>query len=303
MSSVGIGEYAAIGTSFTWAISSHVHGAVSKRVGPGALTLMRTPFQIFFLLLFCLLWGGAVPALTPGNLLLICLSGFCGLALGDLLLYHSIIIIGPQMGVLLNSVSAIFTTGLGWLLLGERLPLPALGGILLITLGVGVVMLERSGSTLLPGQSIPTSKQLALGIALGIASAFFMACSFILIKKVLRSGLDPLWVTLFRCLFANLLLWGVGFLKGWTKDAMRGMRSEHKFFWMLLGSNLAGASGLWLSNVALNQAPSGIAAALIGLQPVMVTIIGALWYRKRPALQVLLGTAVAFSGSALLCLR
>jgi drug/metabolite transporter (DMT)-like permease len=47
----------------------------------------------------------------------------------------------------------------------------------------------------------------------------------------------------------------------------------------------------------------GVATTLIALQPVSVTVLGALWYRRRPTLRILTGIAVAFGGTALICLR
>lgn len=298
----GWGELAAFGTACGWALSSYVHGMVGYKVGAAGVTLLRLPFQMTVLGAACLLTG--VDTSVDGRaLLLLFLSGLTGVSIADMMLYKGMTIIGPQLGVLLISLSSVFTALFGWLFLGETLPLQAVAGIGVTLSGIAAVVSDRGGSTLLPGQDIPTPKALALGVLLVAGAAMFLAISFIFWKSAMQEGAAPLWATFIRLVFSALLLWGLGMLPGWSAHALKSLRTQPVVFRMLLSASLFSAGGMWAAGLAMDMAPAGVAATIIGLQPVLVTVAGAAWNRRRPSTRVLLGTAVAFAGTALVCLR
>lgn len=299
---IGIGELAAFATAVSWGISSQVHGVVGRMVGPVGITLLRMPYQVFFLGVMCLVLQ-AQPSMTLAALGYLAISALFGLFISDYLLYRAIYIVGPAMGVLLQSSSTIFAALLGWLILGESLPWPVVGGIAVAMLGILTVITEHSGSTLLPGQEKPEGKLLLLGAGFGLGCAASLAMSFILLKQGLQTGLDPLWATFVRLAIGSSMLWGLGSLRGWPAAALRGVREHPKVCWMLLFSCAFSALGLWCSSLALKLAPVGVAATLIGLQPITVTLIGAVWYRRLPSLRIILGSLIAFGGIALICLN
>ncbi len=121
--SVGLGELAALGTALTWGLSTQINGAVGRMVGSTGVTLLRLPYQIFFLGLMSLILG-ADTQMSWGALGLIFVSGVLGIFVSDYCLYRAISVIGPAMSVLLLSTSAIFSTLFGLFLLNERIPLP-----------------------------------------------------------------------------------------------------------------------------------------------------------------------------------
>jgi drug/metabolite transporter (DMT)-like permease len=60
---------------------------------------------------------------------------------------------------------------------------------------------------------------------------------------------------------------------------------------------------MWASCVAMQFTPAGIAATIMGLQPIWVIITSSLWERRLPSFRIVLGSLIAFSGTALVCLR
>jgi drug/metabolite transporter (DMT)-like permease len=208
--------------------------------------------------------------------------------------------IGPPMATLLDSLNACLTAVLGALLLGQSLTARILAGIAVATLGTAMVLMERTGSTLLPGQELPRGRRLTMGTILGLCSALFQSCSFILMKMALLNGVTPLWASLTQIMFGAVILWSIGLFRGWTRAAINGLRAHPAILWQLLLSNFFSAAGVWLSSVALHNAPVGIAATIMSLQPVLVMLMSAVWYRNLPSPIVLLGTVVAFGGIALL---
>lgn len=298
----GIGEIAGFGTAVTWGISNQMQSAVGMKLGSTGVTLMRMPYQIFFIGLFCIFFQ-AKTFITLEGFALLALSGILGVFLCDFFLYWSIAIIGPSTAVLILSSGTIFTTLFGWIFLNETLPFQVILGIGITLSGILCVITEHSGSTLLPGQEIPQGKKLYFGILLAALGALMLSASFILLKAGLRTGVDSLWGTFVRVLSGAVVLWTVGAMRGWIKTTIRNGKKYPKVFLMLLFSCSAGATGIWFSTVAIEKAPVGVAATLIGLQPIMVTIIGAIWYRKKPSLRIVAGSLVAFAGIAMICLR
>lgn len=293
---------AAIATALAWGVSSQVQSAVGGMIGSTSVTLLRQPYQIFFVTLLCFLMQ-ANTAVDGESFVLLFFSGVTGLCLSDYLLYWAMTIVGPSVAVLLVSTSTVFSALLGWLFLGETMPFMAVLGIGIIMSGIICVLSENRGSTLMPGQEVPQGRRLALGVVMSLVAAILLGVSFVLMKMALRSGIDPVWATFIRLCSGAAVLWTVGLFKGWPKLVLQGVRRHPKICWMLLFSCACGASGMWLSSLAVKYTPVGIAATLISLQTVSVTLIGAAWYRRMPSARVMVGILVAFSGTALVCLR
>lgn len=300
--SAGLGELAAFGTAFGWALSSYVHGMVGRMVGATGVTLLRLPFQLAILSLSCLALQVDVTVSARG-LGLLFLSGLTGLAVADYMLYKGMTILGPQLGLLLISLSSPFTALFGWLFLGEHLSLQVAAGIFFCLAGIAVVVGDKSGGTLYPGQDSPSVRAKTMGVILGASAAAFLAVSFIFWKAAMQDGTDPLWATFIRLLLAALLLWGGGLFKGWSAQAFNDLRTRPRVFRLLLGACLFSAGGMWLAGIAMGLAPAGVAATIIGLQPVLGTILVAAVNRRGPSSRVICGTLVAFAGTALICLR
>lgn len=298
----GIGELAALSTAVAWGASNQVQSAVGSKIGATGVALLRMPYQVFFLALLTVVIAPGLDLSVQGFIML-CLSGIAGIFISDLCLYKAITIIGPTTSVLILSTSTIFAMLLGWLFLQESLPVQAVAGIFVTMAGVLWVMTEHSASTLLPGQSIPTGRTRVFGFALAGIAAVSMGASFIFLKKAQQTGIDPAWAAFIRVVCGAVALWLVGAAGGWVRGVVDGLRHHPRIVWMLLFSCAAGATGIWLSSYAVAHAPVGVAATLVGLQPVMVTIIGSIWYRRRPGMRVVSGILVAFAGTALVCLR
>ncbi len=298
----GFGELAAFGTAVGWSVSSYVHGIVGQMVGAKSVTLLRLPYQTLLLTLLCVILKVETP-LDPEVVLYLFLSGLCGISLCDFMLYQAITILGPQASILLLSLSASITALFGFCFLGEQPSPQVLVGIGITTAGVFWVLAERTGSTLLPGQEPAKGRRLATGILLSLGAAVMLACGFIFLKLAMNSGVPPLWAALIRIICAGVILWGLGLIKGWSMAAISDIRAQPKVFWLLLGVSAFSAGGMWFSSVAMSKIPAGVAATIIGLQPILVAIVGAVWCRRLPSGRVVFGTLIAFCGTALVCLR
>lgn len=299
---INIGELAAFATAVSWSFSNQVNSAVGRIVGASSLTLLRLPYMIAFVGIICLILRPDL-SIDPIAIPYLVTSGVLGVVLCDFLLYSSILIIGPTMGMLILSLSAGITAIISWVFLGETLPLQAIAGIIIAIGGIAWVISEEGDSILLPGQEIPRGKALALGVILAFGAALCLAGGYTAQRVAMQTGVNALWATFIRISGGAVCLWSFGLFNGWSKKAVKGLLDNRKVRFMLFFSSGCGALGMWFSSVALSLTPAGIVATITGIQPILVALIGAFWYRRMPSFRFFVGSALAFSGIALVCLR
>ena len=300
--SLWLGELAGIGTAASWSVSNQIHSAISRTTGATGLLIVRFPFFICTIGLMCLLFGTDT-TLSLKAFWYLGLSGILGMGLCDWALYRGILITGPPLGILILSLSAAFTAIMGALFLGQSLNAQAMTGMLVILLGIGWVSTDGGDSILMPGQQVPHGKKLAEGIFMLVIAALGLASGFIFMKLALNDGTSPLWAAFIRIFPVAFLFWGLGFISGQTKTAIAHLRQNRRFLLLLPIAGVFSSMGLWFSCEAVDRIPTGVAATLIGLQPIGVTILGAIWYKKRPSFRAFSGIVIAFVGTALVCLR
>ena len=298
----GLGELAAFGAATSWGIASHLNSAVARRTGATSLAMLRLPYMIALCGLLCLVFG-VNTRIGPEAVLLLGVSGFLGIALGDVLLYRAVLIIGPTMAILVLSLSSCFTAVSGWLFLHEILPEQAVWGIGITIAGVAVVVVEHSESILMPGQAVPRGRTLLVGVGWALGAALSLTVGYLAQRMAMRTGVQPLWAGFLRASLAGVGLWALGGTLGWIRPAVRQFTDHPPIRLLLLLACFGGSVGIWASSYALANVPAGVASTITGLQPIVVAVTGAFWYRRKPTLKVVIGSLVAFGGSALVCLR
>ncbi len=329
MPALGTGELAALSTAALWAVSCQIHAILSRRLGAHTLILLRLPICI---VMFGAWWGASVlffgggvmvpgagssPGLTgltgltgaggPSTVALIslALSGVFGVALCDLLFYSGVVLVGARVALLVQSLSTVITAVLGYLFLGEAIGPMGIAGILIATGGVAWVV--GDGGTV-PEGAVPLSRAVRLrGVGLAFASALALSGGMVLSKQGLSEGVDPLFAALLRMVVAMGVFWPTAMLTGRLRPALgvvRGSSQDRRNFRLLLVASLIGpVVGVWLSLVAIGATKTGIAATLIGLEPIFIIPVAALVERRWPTPRAIAGAGIAFVGTALLCLR
>jgi drug/metabolite transporter (DMT)-like permease len=140
-----LGEAAALTTAVSWAGSSLLFTAASRRQGAAELNLVRLVGATVLL--------GAAVAVTSGSFAVpsgqtaaLVLSGLIGLSIGDLALFNGMRILGPRRAMLLMSLAPVGTGLLMVPLLGETLGLIGVAGMAVTIGGVGWVFCTASCS-------------------------------------------------------------------------------------------------------------------------------------------------------------
>jgi drug/metabolite transporter (DMT)-like permease len=295
------GEIAALGTAFLWSFTSIFFTSASRRLGSYHLNKFRIPFAAFFLAAMLLVTTGR---LLPGGIssssyTYLIASGIIGLSIGDLFLFSAFVIIGTRLTLLIFAVSPIIAALMAWPLLGERLGILPVLGIIITIAGIAWVTAERQTNSDSP---VMKPRKLGLGILLAIGAAGGQAAGLVLAKVGMADSVDPLTATFIRMIAATAAIWIFGLLKGDNIETINKIR-DHKSMLLALGGSICGPFlGVWLSLVAVKYTDTGIAAAIMATVPVMVIPLVIIFYREKVSLRAFVGAVVTAAGVALLFL-
>jgi len=253
-----------------------------------------------------LIFGTIVPDANGAQWLYMGLSGVIGLTLGDIAYFGCLVTLGPRRGVLLMSTNPIFSSIVGYFVLGEMLGAWAILGIAVTISGVVWVTLEseeRSEERLLDG------KTKAQGIMLGIGGSVGQGVGLVISKYGMldaasdpNSPLNPLSATLIRMAIAAVAIWLIVLLMRRHSGVVKAVNDRKAMGAMFGGAVFGPFLGVWLSMVAVTYAFAGVAATLMSLMPVIVVPIVWIVYKQKTTWRGFLGAAVAITGIAILFL-
>lgn len=309
-----IGHAAGLTTSLLWTMTSLFFTAAGKRIGPTAVNASRIAFAIVLLALTHRFLNGVwIPEALPRQFFLLALSGIIGLALGDQALFTAFVDIGPRRAMLIMTTAPLFAALFGWVTLGETLHGWAWFAIVLVIGGVAWVISERPRHAYQePGRHV------GRGVLLAFVAAACQAGGLLFSKQGMGHGwasaeefIRPQTATLIRMVFA-----GVGVLpilclhayrrrrRGSLVGAPARARSRRAgFAFAAAGAVVGPFLGVWMSLVASDRAPLGIAQTLCSLPPVFLLPFAALLHKEHISLRAILGAFIAVGGVALLFVR
>ncbi len=294
------GELAALGTALCWAVGSNLFAAAGRSMGSVRLNRLRISVACVFLAVALLATRGAPWPVwaTRTQVGLLALSGLIGFVFGDTWYFRSLVILGPGRASLLASTAPLFTTAIAWPLLHEVPgPLAALGMALTLG-GVWWVLNEQEHR-----HHVNVEGSAALGVLAGLLAALGQAGGYVLSKKALASGLDPLSATVIRVSSAAVAIWtlaGAERQLGHTLAAMRDRRAA----WFMAGGAFCGPFlGVTLSLTAIAFIPTGIAASITAIYPLFALLIAARFHSEKLTWRALAGTLLAIAGVVVLFRR
>lgn len=301
MLSFGVGEAAGIITAVSWALSCQVHTMAGRVIGSGGVSVARVPLYVSTVGVVALLTASNY-YIPPEALLLLACSAAMGITVGDPAFYGACLALGPRLALLLQSLSSTIAAILGWFFLDEHIGFTGAAGILITTSGVAFVLMEGGFKSNTELGSLPRAALLR-GLGMGFLSASALAFSFILVKKALLLSIDPVWAAFVRMGIGGSLIWIVAMMRGVFLPIMRQAWTNRYTIRLLVYGALVSVVGNSLMPVAMKYTETGIATTLVGLQPILIIPIVAVVDKKRPSARAIIGTGIAFCGSAILFLR
>ena len=309
-----IGPAAGVLTSVLWTATSLLFTAAARRIGTTTLNTLRIALAVVLLgVTHRVLAGVWTPNVVAGQVVFLALSGVVGLSIGDQALFTSFVHVGPRLAMLVMATSPIFAALFGWLTLGETLHGVAWLGVVLTIGGVGWVVLERPDDT-----TCAKTPHRVRGVILAFVASACQAGGLLLSKQGMGHGwlpehehLAPQAASLLRMFFAALGMLPILAARavraprrlagGAPRAQRRSIRAGYVF--TMCGAVVGPYLGVWMSLVATDRAPLGIAQTLCSLPPVFLLPFAVLIHKERISPRAAIGAMIAVSGSALLFLR
>jgi drug/metabolite transporter (DMT)-like permease len=297
------GELAALGTAICFSFGSVMFTFAGREIGSPLVNRARLLVAMLgVMLLHWLLMGepvpldaGAVPWFWLG------VSGFVGLAAGDAFLFQAFVLIGPRLSMLLMALAPVMGAVLAWLFLGETLQLPEIAGITLTIVGIAWVVSENRGKPTAAPDAVDSGRTYFWGIICGLGGAAGQAGGLVLSKIGLANDFPALSGNVIRLAVALILIWLLALVRGQGIASFRTLRAHPRAVLFLTGGAIMGPiSGVWLSLIAVQRAPIGVASALMALTPIFLIPISRIVFKERVSSTAIFGTLLAFAGTVLL---
>ena len=291
---------------FSW--TSVFFTTAGRRLGVTVVNLFRLPgAAICLAVTHRLVTGTWWPTDLPlQDHFWIALSGVVSLAIGDSALFKAFTLIGPRRSMTMMALAPVFTVIVAWSVLGERLALWALLGIVLIIGGVVTANSARTGT----GTFGTLSKQVfRLGILLALVGSLGQGLGSVFAKMGMMgtmsggTGLDPLGATLLRVFWATVCYWVVVLPRQNFADIRQRLQDRRGVGALGVAILMGPFISVWVSLIAIRNTDAGIAQVLLGMVPIFVVLPAWLVYRDRPTVLSLAGIVAAVVGGALLFLR
>lgn len=131
----------------------------------------------------------------------------------------------------------------------------------------------------------------AIGQALGLITA----------KVGLTEGASPQAANCIRLIAAATAIWLVTIVTGRARQSLAMWAGDRRAAaYTVLGALMGPIAGVWLSLVAIDRAPIGVASTLMSLTPLFLLPIGRVVFREPITLRALAGTIIAIAGVAVL---
>jgi uncharacterized membrane protein len=297
------GEIAALLTSVCWAFNSVVFTWAGRRVGAVTVNYMRLWTAFIALLLLHRLWFGTWFPLDiePSRFLYLGVSGLIGFVAGDTLLFESFLLIGPRLATLLVLLAPVFSALLAWLVLGEKLLLLEIIGILVTIAGIAWVVAEKTA----PLRSLTSKhpRKYRLGILLAVGGAVGQAVGLLFSRLGLEGGYSAISANHVRVSVAAVSLALFSLLQGKARAHLVKMKDKKALLEITSGSLTGPVLGVILSLEAIAHTHIGVASTLMSLTPVLLLPVSYLLFKEKITLRAVLGTMIALLGVILLFLK
>ncbi|SMO91054.1 DMT family transporter [Paracoccus laeviglucosivorans] len=293
-------ELAAFGAAICWSVTGLIAAGSVAALGPFAFNRLRWTVVFAILLLIVLLSGRIASVAQPGYWR-IAASGILGVFLGDMMLFMTMVRLGPRRTGALFALNAPIAALLGWLFLAEELSLQASAGICLATAGIALAVLGRTGRS---GQHRfeEVKGPVWIAVGMGVLAATGQATGSLMARPVMAQGFDPYVASMIRIGVAAvaqvaMMTLPVPFFRAKSKITPR------IFVMTALSGIVAMVIGMTLLLFALQGGKVGIVSTLSALSPVL--ILPVLWVLTgaRPSGTSWLGAVLAVIGMSLIFLR
>ncbi len=295
-----LGELAALGAAFCWAIAPILYRQALFQTHPVSANIVRSATNALVMLLVLLALGkwNALSSLPLPVLGLVAASGVVGLGVADTLYMVGLRSVGVSVAVPLAASYPLFSLLWATLFLGQPVVASAVVGAVVIVAGIWLLSRDRDAA------SLPLKGKLALtGIAASLATAIMWSVSISLMDAAIvlsgATSLDANYamitlrvaaIALFLSLFAPVLDKNRGFLKMKRRTIIQ----------LCIGGLVANGAGWFLLNYSFLNIPEAVAVPISSVTPLFSAIAGFMLFHEKATLNRVLGAVVIVVGVVLI---
>jgi len=299
------GAPAGLATALLWSIAAMAWSTAGRRVGAMAVSTIRiTAATLIMLALHWLFFGRPWPTDMPReSLLLLAGSGALAAGFGDMLWFRSLVVLGPRVGMLIMSLCPVATAVLAYATpMRETLGATQIAGMLLTVAGVAWVIAEGRKRQ---SWQRPHGSTFAGGVFCAVTSTILVAAGMVMSRMALagRADVSAFSGSLVRVAAASVFALLAMLATGRAGQLVAAVKNARAMRIILAGTVVGPVVGIWLSQVAIKLAPSGVATALIGTSPVMMVPLAYLFFGERPTASAVAGAVLATAGVAVMIVR
>lgn len=291
---MGMGESCALLAALLWTFSSMLWGKI--RLTPTVLNFAKNwvgcGLLVLHVVAVSLVWQQWPKLGDWQSAFWLSLSAIIGIAIGDTLYFRCIQILGPRLALVTSTVAPLFGALIGLLVFGEVLPLFAWTGVGLTLLGVFVVVSDRRSRVEAPGLFHGAVLE---GVLCGIGGALCQAIGGALSKEATKST-GELEAAAIRTTVAFLVTLVYISCRGKLTESIRASLTWEHFKKVAPAAGIGTWLGIWLSQIAFNQAPLAIALTLMSTSPLFAIPIVHFYFKHRVTRIAIVGSLVAVFG-------
>ncbi|MCR3955815.1 MAG: DMT family transporter [Gudongella sp.] len=293
-----IGELAALATAFSWTLVGIFFGKASSRIGSLSVNFIKLVFGFTFLTVTALLTRG-VPFPTDAsvhNWTWLTVSGIIGFFIGDFFMLKAYIEVGVRISLLMMATSPPMAALLGYFLLGERLSLSGVIGMMITIMGIVIVVMSRDRS----GQGV-RMKYSPRGLFFAFMGALGQATGLIF-SKIGLLDYNTFAATQIRIIagFISFVIF-VTIMGRWGELKL-AIKDREAIKHTMLGSFFGPFLGVSMSLVALRYTTAGIASTITSITPITIIPFSIFLFKERVKPSEIFGAFVSVAGVAILLL-
>ncbi len=292
-----LGELSALLTASLWAVSSMVTAVSTARIGSVQVNITRLLIADF-LLLFSIITLDIPIQLSPSQVTNLVISGVLGIVVGDSFLFKAFQQIGARFSMLIMSLAPAISAILAYIVLGERLSLWAIVGIITTLCGVALVILERT-------PPVPFCYTITkIGLLCASLGALGQGTGVLFVKMAFVEGTIHGFVASFiRISVAVIILLPVAtVIRRYHNPIQVFSRDRRALGLVLFGAVFGSYIGITFSLLAVAYTKVGIASTIIATSPVIMLPMIRIVHQEVLSWKAIVGAFVAVGGVAILFL-
>jgi len=291
-----LGEIAALATALCWTITAVSFEAAGKKVGSISVNLIRLIIAFVLISIYNLFFRGMIFPIdaSSSTWLWLTFSGIIGFVIGDLFLFQAYVKVGARISMLIMSTVPPITAITGFFIMGEKITVLGLAGMIITIVGIALVILTKN-----PGNKKVRLSHPIKGLVYAFIGALGQAFGLVF-SKLGMGSYDPFAATQIRIIAAIIgFSIVISVLKKWG-ELIVAVKDRRAMKYISIGSLFGPFVGVSLSLLAVQHASTGIVSTITSITPILLIPVSIIVFKERIFPREIFGAIITLLGISLL---